>query len=121
MEDVVYFTGGILTQLSVVLSWQAFVTYIFTLCFLFPGLTECDYYKTEEYNYTHFVELNKIEDTQPTGFYARVPVYVIGPRDAHIILSTTDKPNRDKDFVYEFCKLVFGSYFLSEFLRLFCF
>lgn len=70
----------------------------------FAGLTECDYYKTEEYNYTHFVDLNSIKDAQPTGYYARVPIYVIGPRDGHIFLSTTNKPNRDKDFAYEFGK-----------------
>lgn len=81
--------------------------YILTVESFIAGLTDCEYYKTDEYNYTHFVELNAIKDAQPTGLYARVPVYVIGARDAHIILSTTDKPNRDKDFVYEFCKCDF--------------
>lgn len=72
---------------------------------LVSGLVDCDYYQTNEYNYTHFVELSSLKDAQPTDYWARVPVYVIGPRDAHIILSTTNTPNRDVDFVYEIRKL----------------
>lgn len=85
-------------------SFCYYVSYfqLFSISFL-TGLTECDYFKTDEYNYTHFVDLNNIKDAQPTGYYARVPVYVIGPRDGHIILSTTNTPNRDTDVVYEFC------------------
>lgn len=67
-------------------------------------MTECDYYTNEDYNYTHFVDLSTLKDAQPTGYLVRVPVYVIGPRDGHIILSTTNTPDREKDFVYEFGK-----------------
>lgn len=53
------------------------------------------------------VDLSNVKDAQPSGYYARIPVYIIGPRDGHIILSTNETPNRDKDFVYEF-----GKYFV---------
>ncbi|XP_031620433.1 uncharacterized protein LOC116338976 [Contarinia nasturtii] len=75
---------------------------------IYSRLTECDYYKTDDYNYTHFVELSAdIKVPESIDNCTRVSVYLIGPRDAHIILSSTNKPNRDKDFVYEF---LFGGY-----------
>lgn len=89
----------------------------FFFCFvfhLFTGLTECDYYKTDEYNYTHFADIGA---SQSVDNGIRVSVYLIGPRDAHIILSSTNKPNRDKDFVYEFCKYAKG-YISIDFAKL---
>lgn len=74
---------------------------------IYSRLIDCDYYKTTEYNYTQFVNLNDVKDAQPTGYFARVPVYVIGARDGHIVLSKTNTPNRDTDFAYEF---LFGGY-----------
>lgn len=74
--------------------------------YFFTGLTECDYYKNNEYNYSQFVELSSLKEPQPDDLHARVPIYVIGPRDAHIVLSTTNTPKREKDFVYEIRKLI---------------
>lgn len=68
---------------------------------IITGLTECDYFTTDEYNYTHFVDLSTIKDAQSSDYYARVPIYVIGPRYGNIILSSSNTPNREKDFVYE--------------------
>lgn len=51
------------------------------------------------------MELNSLKEPQPDDLYARVSTYIIGQRDAHIILSTTNTPNREEDFVYEICKL----------------
>lgn len=64
------------------------------------GLTDCDYYKTDEYNYTKYVDLKNIKDAQPDGYHARIPVYLIGSRDAHVVLSTADSST--PLFVYEF-------------------
>lgn len=75
---------------------------------LFLGLVDCDYYTTDDYSYVNLVNLESIDDAQPTGYHARIPVYLIGPRDGHIILSTTNTPNRDEDFVYEFCEFCFS-------------
>lgn len=69
------------------------------------GLIDCDYYSTDEYNYTHFVDLSSIETAQSDDYYARVPVYIIGARYGNVILSTSNTPNRDTDFVYEFGNL----------------
>lgn len=76
----------------------------FFLHWKYAGLVDCDYYKENEYNYTHFVDLDTLKDARPAGYLVRVPVYVIGSRDAHIILSSTNTPNRDLDFVYEIRK-----------------
>lgn len=77
-----------------------------------PGLIDCDYYKTDEYVYNEFVDLSNVKDAQPTGYYARIPVYIIGPRDGHIILSVNSTLNRDKDFVYEFRTYLFHLFIL---------
>lgn len=50
------------------------------------------------------MELSSLKEPQPDDLYARVPIYVIGQRDAHIVLSTTNTPNREKDFIYEIRK-----------------
>lgn len=72
----------------------------FSFWFIFTGLVDCDYYKTDDYNYTKFVDLKTVKDAQPEGYYARVPVYLIGPRDAHVVLSPID--SSAALFVYEF-------------------
>lgn len=77
---------------------------------IITGLVECDYYSTDEYNYTHFVDLSAIPSAQSPDYYARVPVYIIGARYGNVILSTSNTPNREKDLVYEFGNLFILSF-----------
>lgn len=65
-------------------------------------MTKCSFYSISDYDYTKFVKLSDIRNSQPDGYIARIVVYLLGARDAHILLSTTDHPNFDRDYVYEF-------------------
>lgn len=132
----VYFTGNIRHIFRLFINFSQFLVDIFTynlfisfsLDFVavvsFSGLVDCDYYKTDEYQYSQFVDLSNVKDAQPTGYYARVPVYLIGPRDAHIILSPNSTVDRDHDFIYEFCKCFppiltgFAPYFTCIFISI---
>lgn len=75
---------------------------------LFLGLIDCDYYKTDDYNYSKFVDLKNINDAQPDGYYARVPIFLIASRDAHVVLSTVEASGAP--FVYEFGMDLFFGY-----------
>jgi len=68
---------------------------------IYSRLIDCDYYKSDEYEYKNFTELSTLPNAQPTGYLARVPVYILGSRDGHIILSPTNTPNKTTDQVYE--------------------
>lgn len=68
------------------------------------GLVDCDYYEAYENNYTLFEPLTNLPNSQPDGYIARFPVYAIGARDAHIILTQTNTPNWETDWAYEICK-----------------
>lgn len=68
------------------------------------GLTDCDYYKSSEYEYKNFTELSTLPNVQPTDYLVRIPVYILGARDGNIILSATNTPNRTTDLVYEIGK-----------------
>jgi len=78
---------------------------------IYSRLIDCDYYKTDDYNYsTNSIHLKNVKDAQPDGYYARVPVYFIGSRDAHVVLSPIDFSTVSSSalfFAYEF---VFGGY-----------
>lgn len=46
--------------------------------------------------------MEKIPGAQPDGFLVNVPFLIQGDKEAHIVLSETDKPNWEVDNVYEF-------------------
>lgn len=79
-------------------------TFIIFVFILLSGLVDCDYEEVYENNYTLFEPLANMKDSQPDGFIARIPVYAIGARDAHIILTTSNSPDWQKDWAYEFRK-----------------
>lgn len=68
------------------------------------GLVDCDYYSVFENVYSKFEPLANVKDSQPDGFIARFPVYALGARDAHILLTTSDAPLLTRDWAYEFCE-----------------
>lgn len=49
-----------------------------------------------------------MKDAQSSDYLARVPVYVIGPGNAHILFSATNDFNQ-KGSVYEICMYTFES------------
>lgn len=67
-------------------------------------VTKCNFYAISDNEYKKFVKLSDIRDSQPDGYIVRIVVYILGPRDAHILLTTNDHPNYERDYVYEFGK-----------------
>lgn len=53
------------------------------------------------YNYKRFVKVSDIRHSRPRGFKLRMVVYVQGPHDGHILLSSSDN---NQDSVYEIGK-----------------
>lgn len=49
--------------------------------------------------YEHFIPVADVH--RPAGYLLRFPFYVQGPRHARILLSTTDKPELDRENAYE--------------------
>lgn len=64
-------------------------------------ISKCKWYEAWENEYKQFHKLSDIKDSQPDGYLVKLPLYVSGARDAHILLSPTDKPDWDADNVYE--------------------
>lgn len=73
------------------------------LCHIFftELVAKCKWYEAWENEYKKFHKLSDIKDSQPDGYLVKLPLYVHGSRDAHILLSATDKPNWETDNVYE--------------------
>jgi len=64
-------------------------------------VNKCKWYEAWENEYKQFHKLSDIKDSQADGYLVKLPLYVFGARDAHIVLSATDKPNWEADNVYE--------------------
>lgn len=69
-------------------------------------VTKCNYYSSFNYDYKHFVKLSDIKNSQPDGFILRIILYIQGARDGNIILATSDHPNFERDYLYEFGKYI---------------
>lgn len=57
--------------------------------------------QAKEYNYEKFIPLKEIPGALAEGFIVNLPLLVKGDKEAHILLSETDKPNWEVDNVYE--------------------
>lgn len=79
--------------------------FILTIAF-FPTIlvlvTRCLYYTNSDYDYKQFIKLTDLKGVTPEGYLVRMVFYIQGARDGHILFSVTDRPNYDRDFVYEF-------------------
>ncbi|XP_031619784.1 uncharacterized protein LOC116338571 [Contarinia nasturtii] len=64
-------------------------------------VTKCGYYSISDYDYRHYVKISDIKQSQPDGYILRIILYIQGARDANILLTTSDHPNFERDFVYE--------------------
>lgn len=83
--------------------------------FIFPGIssvlvTKCNYYSNSDYDYKNFIKISDIKNSQPDGFILRIILYIQGARDGNILLATSDHPNFERDFVYEFGKFLYLVY-----------
>lgn len=64
-------------------------------------VNKCKWYEAWENEYKQFHDLADIKDSQVDDYLVKLPLYVQGSRDAHILLSATDKPNWATDYAYE--------------------
>lgn len=61
----------------------------------------CNHYDTWDYNYVQFMKLSEMNpQIQSEGYLLRFPFYVMGKKDAHILLSPVEHPASSAD-VYE--------------------
>lgn len=67
-------------------------------------VTKCGYYSISDYDYRHYIKISDIKDAQPDGYIVRLIFYIQGARDGNVLLATSDHPNFERDFVYEFGK-----------------
>lgn len=65
-------------------------------------VSKCKYYTNPKYEYKDFVKLSDLPSSQPKGYQARIVFYAQGTRNAHVILSPTNKPDFKRDNMYEF-------------------
>lgn len=63
---------------------------------------KCKHFDAWENTYTDAIKLKSIPNVQSDGFVVRLPLYIQGVRDAHILLSQSADP--DPNNGYEICK-----------------
>lgn len=62
-------------------------------------------YDTADYDYKDYIKISDIRNSQPDNYILRIVLFIQGGRDANILLTTSDHPNFERDFVYEIGKL----------------
>lgn len=77
----------------------------------FADVADCNHTSVNYTGYKEFIELDKLKDSRPVGYLANVTVFIIGPKDAHVLFSTSDKITI-YDNVYEI-GIVSMKYFVS--------
>lgn len=66
----------------------------------------CRHEATWDYNYVHFYRLSEMNpQIQPEGYLIRLPFYVMGKNNAHILLSPVERPDEASAEVYEIGKI----------------
>lgn len=70
--------------------------------------------------YVQFVKLSELENSRPEGYAVRVPFYIRGTGNAHVLLSSVANPTEFDD-AYELCKFVAEKSCFLSFLQLFNF
>lgn len=62
-------------------------------------LGKCNRYERFQHEYTEFILIGP--RSKPNGFYFAFPIYVRSDKDANILLTATDRPDFNRDEVYE--------------------
>lgn len=77
--------------------------YVIFILFYSTDVTRCkSTVQAKENNYEKFIALKDIPGAVQEGSIVNLPFLIKGDKDAHIVLSATDKPNWEHDNVYEF-------------------
>lgn len=68
-------------------------------------VTKCRFYSVKpdsaDYDYKDYIKTSDIANSQPDGYILRLVLFIQGGRDANILLTTSNQPNFERDFVYE--------------------
>lgn len=67
---------------------------------------KCETEETWELDYNKFHELATFKNSQADGYAFKLNFFVHGQKEVHILLSSTEKPNIEKDSAYEIGKCV---------------
>lgn len=62
----------------------------------------CKHVQVQEYEYRNFIPLKDIVGEHYENQVINLPLLIQGGKNAHIALTSTDKPNWDRDNIYEF-------------------
>lgn len=71
-------------------------------------MKKCDTEETWELEYQKFHELKSFKYSQADGYLFKLNFFVHGEKEVHILLSSIEKPNIEKDAAYEI-----GKYYLK--------
>lgn len=64
-------------------------------------MTGCKQYESSNYTYKEFHYISEIVGAQPEDYLFRMQLYLVGDRDANIVLSKTSNVDLEKDAYYE--------------------
>lgn len=66
--------------------------------------TKCEIEETWELEYKKFHEIKNIKNSQADGYLFRLQFLVYGQKEVHVLLSSTEKADLEKDVAYEIGK-----------------
>lgn len=85
-----------------------FITFLFKLTFSFKYAVfnkKCKHFDAWENIYTDGIKLKSLPNVQKDNYVVRLPLYIQGVRDAHVLFSQSTEP--DPNNGYEICKNFF--------------
>lgn len=69
--------------------------------FLTVLVKKCETEETWELEYNKFHELKSLKNSQADGYVFKLNFFVFGEKEMHVLLSSTEKPNIEKESAYE--------------------
>lgn len=83
-------------------------------------VTKCRLHTVKEdaadYDYRDYVKVSDIANSQPDGYILRIVLFIQAERDANILLTTSNPPNFERDFVYEIGETHFSRSICNRFM-----
>lgn len=77
-------------------------------------MKKCETEETWELEYNKFHELKSFKNSQADGYLFKLNFFVHGEKEAHILLSSIENPNIEKNSAYEI-----GKHYLDSFMHKF--
>lgn len=64
-------------------------------------VAKCESEEAWELEYNKFHEISKLKNSQAEDYLFKLNFFVFGVKDVHVLLSSTEKPNIEKEAAYE--------------------